>query len=43
MKIGFKPVMAVRYLAVSAVTVFGIDISIDCPIIAMVRFQYLKL
>ena len=35
--------MAVRYLAVSAAAVYCIDIGIDCPIIAMVRFQYLKL
>ena len=43
MKIGFKPVMAVKYLAVSAAAVYCIDIIIDCPIIAMVRFQYPKL
>ena len=43
MKIGFEPIMAVRYLAVSAAAVYCIDIGIDCPIIAMVRFQYLKL
>ena len=43
MKIGFEPIMAVRYLAVSAAAVCCIDIGIDCPIIAMVRFQYLKL
>ena len=43
MKIGFKPIMAVRYLAVAAAAVFCIDIGIDYPIIAMVRFQYLKL
>lgn len=35
--------MAVRYLAVSAATVYCIDIGIDYPIIAMVRFSYLKL
>ena len=38
MKIGFEPIMAVRYLAVSAAAVYCIDIGIDCPIIAMVRF-----
>lgn len=43
MKIGFEPIMAVRFLAVSAAAVFCIDIGIDCPIFAMVRFQYLKL
>ena len=43
MKIGFEPIMAVRYLAVSAAAVYCIDIGIDCPIIAMVRFQYSKL
>lgn len=43
MKIGFEPVMAVQYLAVSATAVYCIDIIIDCPIIAMVRFQYPKL
>ena len=43
MKIGFEPIMAVRYLAVSAAAVYYIDIIIDCPIIAMVRFQYPKL
>ena len=43
MKIGFEPIMAVRYLAVSAAAVYCIDIGIDCPIIAMVKFQYLKL
>ena len=43
MKIGFEPVMAVIYLAVYAATVCCIDIGIDCPIIAMVRFQYPKL
>ena len=43
MKIGFEPIMAVRYLAVSAAAVYCIDIGIDCPIIAMVRFQYPKL
>ena len=43
MKIGFEPIMAVRYLAVSAAAVYYIDIGIDYPIIAMVRFQYLKL
>ena len=43
MKIGFEPIMTVQYLAVSAATVYSIDIGIDCPIIAMVRFQYLKL
>ena len=43
MKIGFEPVMAVKYLAVSAAAVYCIDIGIDCPIIAMVKFQYLKL
>ena len=42
MKIGFEPIMAVRYLAVSAAAVCCIDIGIDCPIIAMVRFQYPK-
>ena len=36
MKIGFEPVMAVRFLAVSAAAVYCIDIGIDCPIIAMV-------
>lgn len=40
MKIGFEPVMAVKYLAVSAAAVYSIDIGIDCPIITMVRFQY---
>lgn len=35
--------MAVRYLAVSAAVVYCINIGIDCPIIAMVRFQYPKL
>lgn len=30
--------MAVRYLAVSAAAVCYIDIGIDCPIIAIVRF-----
>lgn len=40
MKIGFEPVMAVRYLAVSATAVYCIDIGIDYPIIAMVKFQY---
>ena len=34
--------MAVRYLAVSAAAVYCIDIVIDYPIIAMVRFQYPK-
>ena len=43
MKIGFEPIMAVRYLTVSAAAVYYIDISIDCPIIAMVKFQYPKL
>ena len=43
MKIGFEPIMAVRYLVVSAAIVYCIDIGIDCPIIAMVRFQYPKL
>ena len=43
MKIGFEPIMAVRYLAVSAAAVYYIDIGIDCPIIVMVRFQYPKL
>ena len=43
MKIGFEPIMAVRYLAVSAAAVYCIDIDIDCPIITMVRFPYLKL
>ena len=43
MKIGFEPIMAVRYLAVSAAAVYCIDIGIDCPIFAMVRFSYLKL
>ena len=43
MKIGFEPIMAVRFLAVSAAAVYYIDIIIDCPIIAMVKFQYLKL
>ena len=43
MKIGFELVMAVRYLAVSAAAVYNIDIGIDCPIIAMVKFQYQKL
>ena len=43
MKIGFEPIMAVRFLAVSAAAVYCIDIGIDCPIIAMVKFQYLKL
>ena len=43
MKISFEPIMAVRYLAVSAAAVCCIDIGIDCPIIVMVRFQYLKL
>ena len=43
MKIGFEPIMAVRYLSVSAAAVFCIDIGIDCPIIAMVKFQYPKL
>ena len=43
MKIGFEPVMAVKYLAVSAAAVYNIDIGIDCPIVAMVRFQYPKL
>ena len=43
MKIGFEPIMAVRYLAVSAAAVYYIDIIIDCPIIAMVKFQYPKL
>ena len=43
MKIGFEPIMAVRYLAVSAAAVYCIDIGIDCPIITMVKFQYLKL
>ena len=43
MKIGFEPIMAVIYLAVSAATVCYIDIGIDCPIIVMVKFQYLKL
>ena len=38
MKIGLEPVMAVKYLAVYAATVFSIDIGIDCPIIAMVSF-----
>ena len=38
MKIGLKPVMAVKYLAVYAAAVFSIDIGIDCPIISMVRF-----
>ena len=42
MKIGFEPIMAVRYLAVSAAAVYCIDIGIDCPIFAMVRFQYPK-
>ena len=42
MKIGFEPIMAVNYLAVSVVAVYCIDIGIDCPIIAMVRFQYPK-
>ena len=43
MKIGFEPIMAVRFLTVSAAAVYCIDIGIDCPIIAMVRFQYPKL
>ena len=43
MKIGFEPIMAVRNLAVSAAAVCYIDIGIDCPIVAMVRFPYLKL
>ena len=43
MKNGFEPIMAVQYLAVSAAAVYCIDIGIDCPIIAMVKFQYLKL
>ena len=43
MKIAFEPIMAVRFLAVSAAAVYCIDIGIDCPIIAMVRFQYPKL
>ena len=43
MKIGFEPIMTVQYLAVSAATVYSTDIGIDCPIIAMVRFQYPKL
>lgn len=43
MKIGFEPIMAVRYLAVSAAAVYCIDIGIDCPIFAMVRFRYPKL
>lgn len=43
MKIGFEPIMAVRYLAVSAAAVYCIDIDIDCPIITMVRFPYFKL
>ena len=38
MKIGFEPIMAVRFLTVSAAAVYNIDIIIDCPIIAMVRF-----
>ena len=38
MKIGFEPIMAVRYLGVSATAVYYIDIGIDCPIIAMVSF-----
>ena len=38
MKIGLKPVMAVKYLAVYAAAVFSIDIGIDYPIISMVRF-----
>ena len=38
MKIGLKPVMAVKYLAVYAATVCCIDIGIDYPIISMVRF-----
>ena len=38
MKIGFEPIMAVRYLAVSAAAVFYIDVGIDCPIFAMVKF-----
>ena len=38
MKNGFEPVMAVQYLAVSAAAVYSIDIVIDCPIIAMVKF-----
>ena len=45
MKIGFEPIMAVRFLTVSAAAVFciDIDIGIDCPIFVMVRFQYPKL
>ena len=39
MKIGFETVMAVQYLTVSAAAVYCIDIGIDCPIIAMVRFS----
>ena len=42
-KLVFEPIMAVRYLAVSAAAVYCIDIGIDCPIIAMVKFQYPKL
>lgn len=43
MKIAFEPIMAVRFLVVSATAVYCIDVGIDCPIIAMVRFSYLKL
>ena len=43
MKIGFEPIMAVRFLTVSAAAVCCIDIGIDCPINAMVKIQYTKL
>ena len=42
MKIGFEPIMAVRYLAVSAAAVCCIDIGIDCPILLWSDFSILN-
>ena len=42
MKIGFEPIMAVRYLAVSAAAVYCIDIGIDCPILLWSDFSILN-